>query len=100
MSGLNEVAFKSPVKFRFIICKDDELKDKEGLTATIGQNANLVHHLNQHEQFRFWKKKYDEYREFDTEDDGMSFFLKVNIILFIIRFYFNFSNESRYIGYS
>jgi hypothetical protein len=40
----NEVAFKSPVKFRCIICKDDELKDKEGLTATIGQNANLVHH--------------------------------------------------------
>jgi len=53
----NEVSFKSSVKFRCIICKDDELKDKEGLTATIGKNANLVHHFKPARTISFLEKK-------------------------------------------
>ena len=63
--------FKQPIKFRCIICTDKELEDRDDFTATVGSNANLVHHLkDNHCEYRQWKEKYDEYKKRVVKEEG------------------------------
>lgn len=82
-------AFKKPIKFRCIICNDDD--EKNEVTTNIGKNTNLVHHLKKHEVFNSWKKRYDEFQNLEQKEKGI-FEIKIKVNNYFLNIINQFRN--------